>query len=160
MARAQTAAQVRKAAIASRKGKRKDPQSRHIDGGANWTKLRGRDPSLHYVLAYEGDQDTGAQYYADMGYKEVEYDEEGVQFGAGRVENVKGASMRMKGHVLMALPKADHDEIVQYGDDGQTGQEMADEIDKKILKKGGVDSLRGLIGSYADAGMTLKVAED
>jgi hypothetical protein len=157
---ATSAAQARKAAIAKRKSRRKDPVARHIDDSADWTKLQDKDPKLRYVLAYDGDSDSGTEYYKDIGYKEVNASKDGVRFGAGRVSRDNGDRLVMRGHVLMAIAKDEYKDIVQYGENGNTGQDRADEIDEKILVKGGVDRLRGEIGSMSGGHMDVKVAED
>lgn len=131
MTRVSAAAQ-RRQAKATRKGGRKDPKPRHIDGGANWTKLRDQDETRRYVLAYEGDTETGAEYYRDLGYVEEIATEKGVRFGAGRVTAKAGQPLRMKGHILMSIAREEYDDIVENGEDGQTGQSLADATEERF----------------------------
>lgn len=155
---ARTTAQARKARIATRKSTRKDPVARHIDDSPEWLKLQNKDDNLRYIAAYDGCQETGTQYYRDLGYHEVEAEKDGVRWGGTSAGGT--GQLNSHGHTLMAISKEDYDEIVAYGEGGNTGQVRADEVDKKILEKGGTDSLRGEIGAMSGGHMDVRIAED
>lgn len=126
--------------------KRRDPQtSNHFDGSAEWTKLRNADPDVRYVFASMETRRPGAgvRYYEDLGYQVIEQDPDGVQLGAGCVTAEDGEPMEMMGTVLMGIHKDDFEDIKKYGPNGTTGLHMYDEIEKKILRPGGIDPLRG-----------------
>jgi hypothetical protein len=103
---------------------------------------------MDYVLASNGHAETGVEYYEDLGYHVVEASAEGVKLGAGKKRQKMGTPIEMRGHTLMAIPKADRAEIVQYGEDGQTGQDLYDTIEQKIVAEGGADSLRGKLADH------------
>jgi hypothetical protein len=140
-------AAARKEAIAQ-KASRPDPVHRNFDGSANWTKLKGQDPNRKYVLAYNGHSETGVEYYQDLGYDIERAAPGGVGLGAGKVASREGEPIIMRGHTLMSISKEDHSEIVQHGEDGQTGQTLFDEIEKRIVAGGGTDSFRGQIPDH------------
>lgn len=140
-------AAARKEAIA-RKASRPDAKQRHFDGSANWTKLKGKSPDRKYVLAYNGHSETGVEYYQDLGYEIERSSKDGVSLGAGKVAAHEGEPIIMRGHTLMSISKSDHGDIVQYGEDGQTGQALFDEIEKRIVATGGADSLRGQLPDH------------
>lgn len=109
-------------------------------------KLTNQDPSRVYALPYKGD-DSVADYEA-MGYRIEERTPDGVNFLHGKTSRI-GQPLEMRGHVLMSIDKSTHQDIVQHGPDGNTGQEYADLIDSKIIdRSGGIphDPSRGLHG--------------
>lgn len=133
------------------KKRRHNVQSRHFDGGANWTKLINADEETwKYVLAYM-DSESGAPFYRDAGYEECLHEPGGVRFGAGKVATKIGEPLIMKGMLLMRIRRDElvegdgtgYDNIVEYGMDGQTGQADADEVEKRIMAGEGVESLLG-----------------
>lgn len=156
MTRVSAAAQ-RRQAKATRKGGRKDPTPRHIDGGANWTKLRDPDETRRYVLAYEGDTETGAEYYRDLGYVEEVATEKGVRFGAGRVTAKTGQPLRMKGHILMSIARKEYDDIIAHGEDGNTGQSLADETEERFSRPSAVTAAAAAAGLRNEgSGLTIE----
>lgn len=141
------ATKSRKKTARGQRGRRKDPKPRHTDGAAPWAKLKNRDERLHYTYVYAGDGvDHGPDYYRSIGYEPVEYSADGVAPVAGVTGN-PGDQIEMRGHVLMACTLERKAEIDQYGPDGVSGQELADEIEEVMIdNRGGLDHLRGLHG--------------
>lgn len=139
---------ARKQQIVPRRRRRRDPTAtKHIDGSAEWSKLRNADPNVKYVFASLETQNaanpTSVRYYEDLGYQVIRADEGGTALGAGCVTAEEGAPIEMMGTVLMGIHVDDAADIKKYGPSGNTGLELYDEIEKKILSKGGVDPLRG-----------------
>lgn len=112
----------------------KDPQTAaHIDGSAEWTKLRNPNPGLKYVWAYEGNTDTGAAYYHSLGYDPVECKGDGTDPDpGGRRIAQKGEPYRSHGHILMAISREEWEDIRDRGEDGNTGQRLGDEMERRV----------------------------
>ena len=114
--------------------KRTAIKPRHFDHSANWLKLKNRDPNKKYVFASQSSHDTGVDYYAELGYQVEETSEHGVGLGATRVKRKSGADIEMRGMTLMSISCDDYEEMVEFGEDGNTGQAQADIMERKISK--------------------------
>lgn len=115
---------------------RRDPPTRTPDGARPWDKLKNPDPEMHYVYANPSDDLMGVSYYESLGYTQVIKTEGGVR----SVMDTKGDSdgvVTSLHCVLMQIPKALKAEL------DAPGQAHADELEKRIIKKGGIDGLRG-----------------
>lgn len=131
----------------ARRGRRRDPKKRAVDGSAAWTRLENRRDDRHYVLVYSGDgAEFGVPYYESLGYSIETVQPGGVALKAGRTSK-NGEPVSFRGHVLMSISTEDYEDIVEYGPDGQSGQVGADEIEDRMVDRSkGVDLLRGMGG--------------
>lgn len=82
--------------------------------------------------------------YEDMGYQFVRRSD-GERLRGCKLRG-DGDTIEYEGHVLMWISNEDHMRIHQQGPNGKTGQNLADQIDAKLVKKDGAtqDHLRGL----------------
>jgi hypothetical protein len=128
--------------------KRIDPVSRSASGVKPVDQIRNLDPGRHYVLANPNDEDTGVAYYLGIGY-EVEKLRAG-----GPVPKVvrplkDGEAVTVSGQHLMSISI----EEKQARDAELAGPSL--EMEKDMVKSGGIDGLRGFIpgtlATYEDA---------
>jgi len=133
-------------AVARPKRARPDPAPRHIDGSAVWANVDNRDPNREYVLVHRGNPELGIPYYESMGYRVEEYKgPAGVKLRAGQTCK-EGEEISNRGMVLMSCTKQRKQEIARRGPDGQSGLDLADEHERRIIdrERGGIDGLRGM----------------
>lgn len=131
----------------NRGGRRNDPAPRHIDGSVGWTKVKNEDPNKKYCWVFMGNSDQGVDYYSNLGWTPVKR-EKGNASSAKGITGKTGDVQVMMGHMLMSIPKDVHQEIYDYGEDGSTGQALADRReDMMIDAKNANDDFRGLSGS-------------
>ncbi len=117
--------------------KRIDPVSRTASGVRPWDRIRNQDPTRHYVLANPNDNDTGVAYYLGLGYEVERWRKDGpVPLVAHTLKD--GDEITVKGQVLMSISNDDHLKI------DEEGRAYVDELERKMVKPGGVDGLRGL----------------
>ena len=124
---------------------RKDPKPRHIDGAARWANLENTDPERKYVYAYIADMDFGKVYYESLGYRVEVYAEDGPRpafLSPAEAKRRIGDEIEFRGHVLMSIDAEKHEQIQEYGPDGMSGYQLADEIENKI--SGGRSGLTSL----------------
>lgn len=155
------AATVRRKPESASAGPRKDPRRRHTDGVNPWNYLKGRDPERHYVWVNKNSPspEYGPEGYEARGYVIEFRRPDGPQVLGGKTVR-EGEPLEMRGHVLMSLPNAEHAEIQQFGEDGNSGQEDADRIEDIIInKRGGFDPLRG-VGVRGRSGMPFVSVEN
>ncbi len=126
--------------------KRKDPKPRPVVGGMDYrVQLKNKDINKHYVWAYEnaGHTGQGPEYFSMMGYRPVVAGKGTPEFGWGPAE--EGKPIRSMGHVLMEVDLETRAEIEQFGADGQSGQNGADQLEARVIDKDvGVDLVRGI----------------
>lgn len=130
----------------NRGGRRKDPAPRHVDGSANWSKIKNPDPNKKYCWVYAGNEDMGPDYYAGLGYS-VEKRTKGNASAAQGVTGKPGEAQVMRGHILMSIPLDQWQEIEDYGEDNKTGQCVADEREERMIDEKNYwaeDTFRGL----------------
>ena len=128
--------------------RRVDPKPRRApDGVLPLDKLRGADPKKHYVYVSKAAREMGPDYYESIGYAVERAVEGGVRSAAGKIVG-EGAVIEVMGCVLMSISLEDREKIEQFGIDGVSGQRHIDDIEKKIVKPGGVDGLRGMHGAF------------
>lgn len=119
-------------------GGRVDPVSRRVDGVAGWLDLVNKDPSRHYVFAYDLDSMCGRSYLASLGYKVEKLSETGVRLRNGDTGNV-GDPITWRGNVLMSISKEERDAI------DHDGKEWANRVERQIVRREDVDDLlRGI----------------
>lgn len=111
---------------------RKDPKLKPVNSGSPYFDLVNEDPSLKYTWVYKAAAEMGVDYYRDaMGYEPVQYVEGGVKARVGRVLQ-HGEYIEAMGHILMSCSKERALEIQENGVDGNSGQNYADAIEKKM----------------------------
>jgi len=124
----------------------KDPKRRQLDGFSPWFGLKNRRDEMHYVWACaNGERDFN--YYKMLGYHVVEKEEGGAQPRAG-ITTETGEEITCRDHVLVAIEKEDKADLDAVGHDGNSGQELFDKIEDRILNKesGLADPMRGQHG--------------
>lgn len=123
---------------------RRDPK-RHIDPEMQFGNVAGRDPSRKYVLANPNDPDRGVDYYLSIGYVIEAPTDGGPRVVGG---SKKDGTWTFRGQVLMSVDIERWTEIQEVGADGRTGLALADLLEQKIVKPGGVDGVRGMAGVF------------
>ena len=117
--------------------RRQDPVSSPASGMRAWEVVYQRDPDRHYVWADPNEPMTGVQNYLALGYEVETYRKDGPQPAVTRTLK-DGGEITVKGMNLMSCPlehlRTSYDE----------GQARADTTEKRIIKPGGVDQLRGM----------------
>lgn len=115
---------------------RHDPPSRPADGYLPLDQITGQDPSRHYVFANPNDEETGLQSYLARGYVVETHRPDGPRSRvSGQV--AEGAEIRSRGQVLVSRP---WDEV---NADNAPRLEHVNYQERRLLKDGGVDKLRG-----------------
>ncbi len=112
---------------------RKDPSPRPINSGSPYFELTNPDPERRYVWVYKAAEEHGVEYYEGIGYEQVQYREGGVKSRIGKTLKV-GQVVESRGHVLMQTTVERAKEIYEFGDDGQSGQNAADRIEKRMFQ--------------------------
>lgn len=131
---------------------RKDPK-RRIDPENMSGNVSGKDPGRKYVLANPNDAETGCDYYLSIGYDFEEPRDGGPRVIGG---STKDNRITFRGHVLMSVPLQRWEEIQEFGPDGRSGLALASELERKIVKPGGVDGVRGMAGVFDVSNETSK----
>jgi len=112
---------------------RKDPTPRPINSGSPYFELTNPDPDRRYVWVYKGAQEMGVDYYEGLGYEPVQYVAGGVKSRVGKTFK-SGDYVESRGHVLMQTTKARAQEIFEVGEDGASGQQAADVIERRMFQ--------------------------
>lgn len=128
---------------------RVDPDSGETDyaaRAADGVNVKRSRPDMHYVLVEKTAFEL-ARYRA-LGYAKVPRTADGPYIFADDDEDAVGSShIEYMGHVLMALPLAKYKHIQKHGHpSGANGLAMYDEIERQIVREGGVDLMRGKMG--------------
>lgn len=118
------------AAAKRKRPPRKDPRPRHIDGVAPWTRLEGKDPGRRYVWVTMSDEEVVSDYES-MGYRVEKASKDGVRPGAGKTCRI-GETITMRGMQLMSIGLEEYEQIVEYGPDGNTGQDYLDKVEARL----------------------------
>jgi len=116
--------------------KRIDPVSRSASGVKQWDRIRNLDPSRYYVLANPNDELSGVPYYLALGYEVEKVRKDGPVPKVARTMR-DGDEITVLGQVLMSCPRDEREAM-----DAES-QSMVTAVENRILKTGGVDSLRG-----------------
>ncbi len=117
--------------------------------------LNNRDPDKHYVLVDSADTNQGIGHYESMGYQMEEYSGEGgVRLRS--VRPTKGQPVEKNGSMLMSCSKERHQEIIEYGEDGDSGLEANSIVEQRIIRRrSGSDDMRGIGRALNHAGASL-----
>lgn len=124
---------------------RKDPRPRHRAGGQSqlkdgtpaWLRLLGKEEGRKYVYVYlAGSGTNSVEYYESLGYRAEKFGgEKGLRFAGGRTARKVGDEMTFRGLLVMSCDAETAAELELNGDDGVTGQALADEYEGLIYKK-------------------------
>lgn len=127
---------------------RNDPSIRPVDGVAPFFAVRNRDPERKYVFVPKSATEHGVDHYHYLGYEVETYREGGpfLAMGPKNKDKLNGLEIESRGQILMSISKEDADRIDQFGADGTSGQNAADEQQKRMLNAPGrmVDLMRGI----------------
>lgn len=129
--------------------KRQDPP-RRVLSVLQHNALTRRDPDKDYVWAYMGHQESGVGLYESLGYNPVLWTKDGVRPAAKRkvTEDLEGTPITWNGHMLMECDLALRKQRDYEGDDGESGQRRADELEKQLSsERGAVDVMQGMRGA-------------
>lgn len=124
---------------------RKDPAPRHSDGqatgrrGNRFLLITNANPQHDYAWVWKADEMTGVPYYESLGWEVVQYHEGGPRSAAMRKVRV-GEPIEHRGMVLMCITKEERERIYIEGEDGDTGQKWADQIEARIRSKKRADN--------------------
>lgn len=134
--------------------RRHDPRPKNHDGQAPLARLKNQNPKKRYVLASVSDPVFGLQRYLAMGWEIERYepqtknDPNCLQFAGGQTCKA-GDPLETMGLVCVSISAERHAEIVQYGEDGGSGQAEADEVENRIIDKNSMrDAIRGINGGH------------
>ena len=142
---------------------RRDPGREGVNGVAPWADIVNRDPSRHYVLVYKGDEAAKAQYsaseytYHHWKFKKDSKEKDGFARDAGGrlipacvhprggVTGKEGERILTFENYLMSCSQTRKAQIFHYGHNDDTGQEGADETEKRYRDlKGTNDPMSGV----------------
>lgn len=110
---------------------RKDPVQRPTNGGSTYFDLVNPSPDKEYRWVYKAAPEMGVDYYEAIGYVPVQAQDGGVRARVGK-KLASGAFIESRGHLLMETTKERAQEIFEHGEDGGSGQSMADAIERKM----------------------------
>ena len=118
---------------------RVDPPVRPLDGALPYTNVKGKSPEREYVWVSKSAQEYGVEHYCAGSPRPVMVSEE-------KAEKLNGQVIESRGNVLMSLTKERHQEIVDLGEDGVSGQKGADAMERRLLDrtKNIKDAMRGI----------------
>lgn len=110
--------------------------------------LLNPDPNYKYCWVNVNDQATGVPKYLADGWEPVIAEKDGVMPRVGRTVHM-GQEIVNSGMLLMRLPAEEAEEIFRYGEDGESGQVLADLFQEKMFQResGNVDRFRGVKGN-------------
>ena len=129
----------------AKKKTRIDPPTRPVDGVAPFFAVRNQDPSRKYVFVPKSATEHGVDHYTYLGYEVETYQESGPFLAMGKKPAV-GTEIESRGQILMSIPLERWEQLQEYGADGTSGQNAADEQQKRMLNSGKAvtDTMRGL----------------
>jgi hypothetical protein len=125
---------------------RTDPRRRHIDGTARWMRLDRKTVPADRKLVFVNKDDPhgGVQYYLSLGYQVETWRKDGIRVAA-IPPGPEGTEIQHNGQVLMSIDLEAAALIDKEGPDGNTGSDLLDERDRRIVSKRNVnDEMRGL----------------
>lgn len=131
----------------SEKTPRVDPVSRDVDyamRASDGVNVKRLPKGVHAVLV-EKSAHSLAQYRA-LGFRKVPRTADGP-FIYEDDDELASDYVEHMGHVLMTIPLEKWEQIQKHGHpSGGIGQAQYDEIEKQIVRDGGVDLMRGKMG--------------
>lgn len=132
---------------AKKPSSRKDPdrRRRHVARVTAGAALENKVEGWHYVWCNPGDAFSGLQSYLARGYEVQTYDSGGVKpvgVTLGRNGAKPGDDITWMDQVLVGIDGDAHEEDVEYGPYGDTGQAKWDEIEAILFDKGNDARLR------------------
>lgn len=149
-------------AKSQKKAVRVDPESRPLDGAIPFFDVAGKDPTRDYLWVYKAaGSDFNAEHYEGMGW-DVEFYRTGGprlrMMSVEKLEKLNGQVIESRGNVLMSISKERRQEIFENGDDGVSGQKMADVMERRLLdrSKHMKDAMRGINPRLRDAGFEVE----
>lgn len=133
---------------------RKDPRKRPVRGTIDRTSLVNEVPGMSYAFAAPGSRTGTPEHYQHRGWEIVNYTKNGPRLSMGMTGKI-GQPVMLDDVVLMTMPTEELKRIEQEGVYGDTGQNMADIIEGKIINGGfeGKDPFRGKQGMRWDGGV-------
>ncbi len=140
-------------------GERVDPPSREVDFAVRASRdmVRGKDPRRKYVIAHGRD---ALNRYEMRGYQVEHQTADGPYVGAKRRADRNGTEITHMDGVLMSVARDEYEQIRQHGDPnlGDMGQKHYDDIERRIVRGGGVDPMRGQHGP--GKGMRVEIQDE
>lgn len=122
--------------------KRNDPPSRPVDGDITG-RIVNKRPDRWYILANPNDEFCGVRAMEELGFEVERHRGKDSPRIKGGPTSGDGDVIVYRGQYLMSCP------LEVYQARYNEGQRRADEIDKQILRPGGLDQLRGPTGRLA-----------
>lgn len=111
---------------------RKDPKKGPVNAGSPHFELIHSDPKKKYTWVSKTSEEVGVDYYRDvLGYEPVQFSLKGARPRICKKLN-EGDYIESRGLVLMAVDRARALEIDELGIDGNSGQQMADQVEKRM----------------------------
>lgn len=129
---------------------RKDPARRPLNGLTPWNEVVNQDPDFRYVLVSPEAREMGPEYYEMLGYEYVTYQgDKAPRLAAGK--HREGEKIVSMGQYLMCIRNDAYAQLNQYGANGQSGQELLDQISSSMLDRhrGGINPVQGRGGIHA-----------
>ena len=123
---------------------RKDPPARALDGVSPWARLENKTPGRHYVLIHSTTAGQVEEYIYN-GYEAEVWKTGGVRIAGFRGKPPFGEEMLTRGMLVMSCSAERKAEIDDVGVDGNTGWDLAEQVEDHILDRSvGKDLLRGI----------------
>ena len=120
-------------AAAKKNTVRKDPVTRPINAGSPYFELTNQHPERRYVWVFKAAIEHGVDYYEGIGYEPVQYVTGGVRGRIGKTLK-PGDYIESRGHVLMQTTSERAKEIYEFGEDGNSGQQGADAVERRMFQ--------------------------
>ncbi len=118
---------------AKKKTLRNDPAPRPVNSGSPYCELVNTQADRRYVWVYKAAPEMGVDYYESIGYEPVQYTPGGVKTRVGKPLK-SGDYIESRGHVLMQTTAERAKEIYETGEDGNSGQQGADVIERRMFQ--------------------------
>jgi hypothetical protein len=124
-----------------------------MHGPSGGMGLRNPDCRRHYVWVSKTEKNQGVDYYMDAGFDIEHYQgKDGVQAVGGMSTRKEGDVIERHAAILMSCSIERWEEICQFGMDGESGQDLADKMQKQITSPSAAqETIRGLGQRYAHA---------